>query len=93
MSILELSNRIIFQWFFVRLTRCSQRIIDEVEMVEVSMLHDGCHGVGGNILKSHREQWYSFQGWIIPLTGWNTDFRYIGKSPWFKKMSTIKSVA
>jgi hypothetical protein len=37
-------------------------------------------GVG----KSKAFQWYSFQYFVIPTTGWNTDFKYLGKRKFFK---------
>lgn len=90
MSILEFSNRFFFQWFFVRLTRCKQRVVDEIDMTHVSFLPNGNHGIGGYIVKAHTEEWYSFQGWIVPMSGWGTDFKYFGKTNWFKKMTKNK---
>ncbi len=64
-SWLGLLNKLLFQWFFVRLTRCQER------------------GVG----ETKTYQWYSFQYWILPLTGWKSDFVYLNKKPKFIRVS------
>lgn len=83
----------LLQVFFVRLTRHQIHVIDKMNVTEASMCLDGSIGIGGNILASHYEQWYSIQYWILPFTGWNTEFKYIGKSsPKYLKITTPKIV-
>jgi len=89
MTKLEFINKVIFQWFFVRLTRCQQRIISEFNMYEVSITPNG-YAPGGNV-QYKTEQWYSLQGWIVPLTGWNGDFKFIRKQ-WFIKLTKPKAL-
>jgi len=87
MTKLEFVNKVVFQWFFVRLTRCQQKVITEFKMYEVSIAPGG-YAPGGDV-KYKIEQWYSIQGWIIPLTGWRKEFKFIGKN-WFLKVTKPK---
>lgn len=91
MTKLEFVNTFFFQWFFVRLTRCRKEIIFEVQVKEVSLLPDGSHGIGFNKKKSRYLQWYSFQGWIVPLTGWKKEGKILGKH-WFRRITKKRSV-
>ena len=34
--------------------------------------------IGGNF-KREIWQWYSIQGFIVPTTGWNNKFKYLGR--------------
>lgn len=54
-SWLGVLNRIILQWFFIRLAR----IVDDVTGKTL----------GYKILK-----------WVVPLTGWGSDYKFIGKN-------------
>lgn len=91
MSKLEVANRFFFQWFFVRLTRCQRRNISLFNLTEVSILPDGNHGIGGKITDSATFEWFSIQGFILPLTGWNNDtFKVIGPAPWFLRVTKRK---
>jgi hypothetical protein len=82
---LRFLNIVLLQWFFIRLTGCQQRIITGYKMFECSIVGPGQFAVAGDYEYSI-EQWYSIQGWILPLTGWRNDFRNIG-NPWIKKVS------
>ena len=85
MTKLEFVNKFFFQWFFIRLTRCQQKIITDFKMFEGSIIGPGQFGVGGNC-KYSIKQWYSIQGWIVPLTGWGGDFKFIGNG-WMKSIT------
>lgn len=74
MTILELSNKIFFQWLFLRLTRCRQYFVLEYDK-------------SGEIKRVGKEEWYSIQGWIIPMTGWRGDFKVIGSERWFWRIT------
>lgn len=89
MTKLEFVNKVFFQWFFVRLTRCQQRVITEFKITEISIVPGG-YAPGGDA-KYKTEQWYSLQGWIVPITGWGNDFKFIGKR-WFIKITKAKYV-
>lgn len=89
MSRLEFFNRSLFQWLFIRLTRCERNVIDGFDITEVSQLLNG-YGIGGNVTSSRIESWYSIQYWVVPLTGWSSDFRYLSKGPGFKRISKIR---
>lgn len=70
MSKLEFVNKFLFQLFFVRLTRVKHANPTKSEIyriIEFGELTPPC------------EQWYSIMFWVIPFTGWNTDFKFIGK--------------
>jgi hypothetical protein len=48
-----------------------------MEYTECSLIYGGGMGVGGRIKKSHYEEWYSIQYWVVPFTGWAKPFKYI----------------
>lgn len=85
-------NLFFLQWFFVRLTRCEVRVIDDIQLFEVSLLPSGGLGFGSNVRSSHIEYWYTIQGWIIPGTGWDSRFRYV-KRNWHIKITKPKKVS
>lgn len=80
MSKLYFLNRFILQWFFIRLTRNEKKIIEKFRLDECSQMTDGSYSLGF----SHKpedvkiQRWFSIQYWVIPGTGWGTDFRYLG---------------
>lgn len=73
---MEILNKVFFQFLFIRLTKCIETT--DIKINEVSILKDGA-GVGGTV-KSINE-WYSIQGFILPLTGWKSDFIFLNKKP------------
>ncbi len=83
---MKLLNLILLQWFFVRLARCTERKIVEFKLREVSIMFDGSISPGGNC-KVEIWEWYSLQGWIVPLTGWRNKFVYLNKTPFFIKFT------
>lgn len=85
-SWLGLLNIIIFQWFFVRLTKCQEKVVEEYIIQSFDMMIDGSFASRGTG-KSTTYQWYSLQYWILPLTGWKSDFVYLSKSPNFVKIT------
>jgi hypothetical protein len=88
---LKYLNFIVFQWVFIRLTRCKQEIIAEalVDSWELFNKTDVSVALKPKIKKI--KQWYSFQGWIFPLTGWVNGFKRIGK-PWFLKITKTRLI-
>ena len=83
---LGLVNKLLFQWFFVRLTRCQEKRIENYTLHSFDLMSDGnfaSRGVG----ETKTYQWYSFQYWILPLTGWKSDFVYLNKKPKFIRVS------
>jgi hypothetical protein len=85
-SWLGLINKLLFQWFFIRLTRCQEKLIENYTLHSFDLMIDGnisSKGVG----KIKTYQWYSFQYWILPLTGWKSDFIYLNKKAKFIKIS------
>lgn len=78
MSKLEIINKILLQWFFVRLTRCSDNLIIEYDLYGLKKIH-------GKKVRI----WYSLMGWVIPTSGWNSDYKYLGNR-WFRKLTKTK---
>ena len=72
---MKLLNIIIFKWFFIRITRCEQRIITKIEPISFGI--DGTFS--GKVKDSKVKYWYAFQGFIWPLSGWVSRFLFIGK--------------
>lgn len=86
MTKLEFLNKFFFQWFFIRLTFCQTRIITEMKLSEISLLTDGNYGIGGQVKNYKIKYWYSLQGWVLPLSGWEDDYRTIGKR-WYLRVT------
>jgi hypothetical protein len=91
MTKLEFANKIFFQWFFIRLARCSHDLILDVKVNSVSLLPDGSVGMEYIPKCKKKKTWYAFIGWIVPLTGWRFDYRYIGKI-WQKNITKPKII-
>lgn len=86
---LELVNKLIFQWFFIRVVLCQQKEVIGVKFDSLSLLPDGSYGFAFRDPQLKIKYWYSLKGWISPFSGWGNDFKYIGKS-WFVKITKEK---
>lgn len=80
----------VLQWLFIRLTRCKETKILDADLMEVSVsIKDG--KIEGNpgyrINKFRITEWFAIQYWVVPLTGWSNDFRYIGKQKFSGRIS------
>jgi hypothetical protein len=84
MSWLGLFNRIVLQWFFIRLTKCSEKRIEEFNLQSYDLMPDGnisSRGTG----KVNNYQWYSIMYWVVPFSGWDSNFKYINDEQKLKK--------
>jgi len=91
MTKLKTINIFFFQWFFVRLTKCSEKRITNYKLISFDLMPDnsiGSRGVG----QIKHFQWYCIQYWILPLTGWKTDFIFLYKEPKFIKITKEKEI-
>jgi hypothetical protein len=80
MSKLGIANRFFFQLFFVRLTKHTENTWVTYNLTSFDITSSGIASRGTG--KMETTQWYSIQYWILPFTGWQTDFIYLGnKSP------------
>lgn len=89
MSILKAVNVFFFQWFFVRLTKCQEKRIENYNLHSFNLMNNGnisSRGVG----ETKTYQWYSFQYWILPCTGWKNKFIFLNKTPKFIKCSKTR---
>lgn len=91
MSLLGLSNRIIFQWFCVRLTKHQEERIESFNFASIDLIDNGSFASRGTG-KTVKYQWYSIQYWIVPTTGWNSDYKYINGKPKFFRITKDKKV-
>jgi hypothetical protein len=67
-------NFFLLQWVFIRLARYKE--INEFQFTEVSLCNEGL-SVGGIVEKS---KWkFRILKWILPLTGWWNDYKYINR--------------
>ncbi len=90
MSWIKILNMLILQWFFVRLTICKEIKIENYKLLSFDLMLDGnmaSRGTGTKVEYS----WYSIQGFVLPLSGWRSDFIYLNKKPFFK-MITEKTI-
>ncbi len=90
-SWLYLLNVLLLQWFFIRLTKCIDNEIVEMNMTSISLMPDGGMSAGGTV-KRQKVMWWAIQYWIIPLTGWRSNFIFVGKGPRFKKVSSKRKL-
>ncbi len=91
MTKLKAANVFLFQWFFIRLTKCSENRIENYTVQSYDLMSDGnisSRGTG----KTKTYQWYAFQFWILPCTGWKTNFIYLNKKPKFIKCTKPKCI-
>ena len=93
MTWLKFLNVYFFQWFFVRLTKHIDRdVVIDYQLLSWDIMHDGnisARGIGDKVTL----QWYSIQNFIIPTTGWSTNYKYIGKGPKFLRITKKKIVS
>ena len=87
MTKLKAANVFFFQWFFVRLTRCSEEVTQKYTVINFdSRFNEDVEGV---VIKKEM-CWYSIQYWILPLSGWGSNFVYLNKNPKFIKLTKPK---
>jgi len=69
-------NFFILQWFFIRLARYlpSGYKVDGIDIIEHE---DGTYSYSQRAYKYYLK--YKILKWIVPLTGWWSDYKYIGK--------------
>lgn len=85
MTKLYFINRFVLQWFFIRLTRNEERVIKKIRLVEFSQMLDGSFSMWVDYDEKDVDvmEWFSIQYWVIPRTGWETDFKYLKGGPKF----------
>lgn len=86
MSWLKIANVFFFQWFFVRLTLCKEIKIENYKLLSYDYMSDGSISSRGEGIKVEYS-WYSIQGFILPLTGWWSDFIYLTKKSKFIRLT------
>lgn len=82
MTKLKFLNKFILQWFFVRLTRVQEKIACVDKIISYDIMPDGSLSAR-SIGLTQTFQWYSLQYFVVPTTGWNTDFKYLGERKFF----------
>lgn len=89
MTKLKAANVFFFQWFFIRLTKHIDKRVTDYVLQSIDLMQNGSYASRGTG-KIKAFQWYSIQYWILPLTGWWSDFVYLNKSPKFIKLTKEK---
>ena len=91
MTKLKAANVFFFQWFFVRLTKCTEKRVENYNLISVDLMQDGYASTRGtgNV---ETYQWYSIQFWILPCTGWWDDYIYLNTKPKFFKCTKERLV-
>lgn len=85
-SYLGFFNRFLFQWFFIRLTKCKEKRIENYNLDNFDLVSGGnMSSRGTGQIKIY--QWYSFQFWVLPLTEWKNNFKYLNENPKFIRIS------
>lgn len=82
MTWLKFINLFFLQWFFIRLTKCSKKVVKDYKIISYDMMADGSMSSRGTGTTA-THTWYSLQGFIVPCTGWWNDFKFVSKKPKF----------
>lgn len=53
MSWLKFVNVFLFQWFFVRLTKCSEKVVKNMKIISFDLMPDGNIGSGESVQRKH----------------------------------------
>ena len=91
MSFLGFINRFFFQLFCVRLCKSQQQRVESFEVLSYDLMSDGNIGSRGSG-KIVKYQWYSLMLWVVPFTGWGSDFVYLNKKPIYINLTKEKVV-
>lgn len=89
MSPLKAINVFLLQWLFMRLTKHQENRVENYTAISYDLMPDGSissRGMGD--MKTY--QWYSLQMWIVPCTGWWSNFIYLNKKPYFLSLTKPK---
>ncbi len=87
MKPMKLLNRIILQWFFIRLTKCEENCIIKYEPVSYDLMEGGVLSARA-IGKIQTIYWYSIQYWVKPLSGYNgKEYKYLNKGPKYLRIT------
>jgi hypothetical protein len=76
---LGLLNFCLLQFFFIRLTRCERKVITKFDLESIDLMPGGVFVPSGRVREFEIESWYAIQYWIVPFTGWSSDFVYLGR--------------
>lgn len=74
MTFLQISNYFL-QFFFIRLTLCE--VITDFTVDEISFVQNNSFEIGGKVKETRN--FYALQYFVLPFSGWTSDFIYIGK--------------
>lgn len=88
MTRLGFINIFLLQWFFIRLAKHTDKIIDGFEPTSFSPFG----GLQGNITASRTIQWYSIMWSVLPLTGWWSDYIYLTKKAKHLRITPKKTI-
>lgn len=89
MTKLKFVNMFIMQWFCIRLTKQIQNRVEQYELTEISMMQDSNASMRGTGLINQYSR-YSIMYWIVPCTGWKTNFRNLNKCSKFIALTKYK---
>lgn len=82
LTLLGLLNFLVLQWFGVRLARVYAHELECGRVVNAFMPSPGAISIGSTWHRGRRVQiGWKLLRWIVPLTGWWSDYRYIARRP------------
>ena len=88
MTLLKAANVFFFQWFFMRLTKCMENIVESYDVQSYELTPGGISSRGKGQIKTY--SWLSLQMWIVPCTGWWSNFICLGKKRKFIQLTKKK---
>lgn len=91
MTKLKAINVFLLQWFCIRLTKHKESRIENFKVHSVDLMPNGSissRGTGETV----DYEWYSIQYWIVPLTGWRTDYIFLNKKAKYKRITNKQTI-
>lgn len=79
---LYLLNILILQFFFIRLSRSYEKRIEEFELNSINFTFGGISSRGRG--KTVKYKCFMILYFIVPFTGWNTEYKYLGQKNQFQ---------
>ena len=87
MTKLKFINVFLLQWFFIRLTKCNETIIEDFQLHSWDFVSNGSVSSRGSGTQQKYE-WFGLKYYIVPLSGWcGTKFKFLRKVPRFKRIT------
>lgn len=76
MTPLGFINYYLLQFFCIRIAKHTEDIIVDYRISEISFVNGGYEM--GSTYRIESQSWYSIMYWVMPLSGYGKDYKYLG---------------